>query len=1350
MITYTQGWEQLEKIFMNFLSASLTDRITKQVRNQLSLILPEEVSNFASLVIENMIQESLNQVNMEKASSQPQSTYDVAATLTEFKLKKILIDKMNSSESYLKALEHRECYDCLIKSYNLDKDFFSSYDVYSLKQPTTSPKTKDSSSRSFKGTKSQRKSFGKSVHVEEPKFKVGDTDTPQGQEGDQEPIDLDWNKDKTPYKGPNQNWLMTLTASTSTGDDVPDFAIALRMFTRSLVIQNQNHPRDIPLDSLVVLRYEKRSKSENKGKVPTEMELVLEQTQQGFSYEVSFTSNIATALICLATNRTFNFSKMIFDGMVKNLDSAPSTSPPHLSSPPRSSIRRETEVPQPSSPTHTHVPDEAASIESLEEDLKQTKKVYGVAYTKLIIKVKKLEKTVKTSKARRKTKIVESDEEVDLEDPSKQGRSMREEINQDAKVTLVTPIQVSTQREAYIQEDQPKDQLGVLSTAKVLIDTTRRNVQTYTRRRAVSTGSGGVSTANRMISTVEESVSTVGALMPVSTAGMVDKGKGIMEESESDVTRTKRQQAKERLGLESAMRLQEQERVEADEELTQRLQAKERDKYSEVDQAKMLVDLINQRKRYFAKQKPEAKRKKPMTQAQQRTYMSNYIKHMGSYTLKELKKLSFDEIKELFEATMRKVELDQGKSKKQNISESSKSRNKDVDELSQEELQQLMIIVPEQGMNVEALQTKYLIGWEIYTEDTRKYWKIIRVGNHTESTCSRLDIDNAEVANHSTCYGPDILDGEVVGALIGIHKADWQNDSPNINHNSTCSGPDILDGEVAGALIGIHKADGQNDSPNINHNVVNKGLSCSANDLMSTCYGPDILDGEVVGALIGIHKADWQNDSPNINHNVVNKGLSCSANDYMSTCSSRDMDNGEVVVVGMGIHKANGHNDILNANHNAVNQGICGSGNDPMGTNKADGNNDYTYSQLEPSTLDVLVQGFDCQKNHPVDEFVDDFMDVLNDKESISNYSLDDMKLQDKEEKLISTPAPVNHQQVDELIDVHEDKTTVVKERKKRLAMELDYLFGQQATTTPALPKLISMSVNGDFIAPPKFLEDVSIEPKKRSINELMTLEVFVEELAFLADLGIIEAQTTQNVITHNAAYQANGLDAYDSDCDEINTAKVALMVNLSHCGSNDLAKVHNQDNVTHNLINQAVQAMKLSEQSNIVNQSEIEITSDSNIIPYSQYVSESQQEAIQNSNFPTQQDALILSVIKQLKTQVVNCTKINLDNKSVNETLTAELERYMDQVRILKEGHNVDLKRVPDVTKDESTESESETWGNDDDNSNDEEGSEWENDSEEHELDSEQDTNGSESDSKSGQQDDDDDEVKDDDEDDD
>nr|GEX00835.1 hypothetical protein [Tanacetum cinerariifolium] len=71
------------------------------------------------------------------------------------------------------------------------------------------------------------------------------------------------------------------------------------------------------------------------------------------------------------------------------------------------------------------------------------------------------------------------------------------------------------------------------------------------------------------------------------------------------------------------------------------------------------------------------------------------------------------------------------------------------------------------------------------------------------------------------------------------------------------------------------------------------------------------------------------------------------------------------------------------------------------------------------------------------------------------------------------------------------------------------------------------------------------------------------------------------------------------------------------------------------------------------------------------------------------------------------------------------------------------------DMTRDDSIESESESWGNDDDDRNDEEGSKQENDSEEHESDSEQDTDGSESDSEFDQQDDDD-EVKDDDNDDD
>ncbi|GJY24166.1 hypothetical protein Tco_0397824 [Tanacetum coccineum] len=174
-------------------------------------------------------------------------------------------------------------------------------------------------------------------------------------------------------------------------------------------------------------------------------------------------------------------------------------------------------------------------------------------------------------------------------------------------------------------------------------------------------------------------------------------------------------------------------------------------------------------------------------------------------------------------------------------------------------------------------------------------------------------------------------------------------------------------------------------------------------------------------------------------------------------------------------------------------------------------------------------------------------------------------------------------------------------------------------------------------------------------------------------DPGLPDTQTSQTVITHNAAYQADDLDAYDSDCDELNSAKIALMANLSRNGSDALTEVHNPDNLTYDLINQSEQIMTSSEQSNDVNQIETEITSDSNIIPYSQYLSETQQETVQNSNSSAQQDVLILSMFEQLNTQVMNCTNVNLEYKSANKALTTELDRYKEEVKDLKEMQNVE-----------------------------------------------------------------------------
>ncbi|GJU01346.1 hypothetical protein Tco_1111684 [Tanacetum coccineum] len=204
---------------MNFLSESLTARIKEQVKDKLPQILPKEVSNFAPPVIKKLIKESRDEVTLAK--------------------------------SYLTAPEHRDFYDGLKKSYALDKDFFFSYDVYSLKrsrkdkdkekdpsagsdrglkkrklskdaEPTTGPKKKDSTSRSSKGTKSQPKSSGKSVQSKEPVFEVADSNLPQDQEGNLGDNE-DEPRNETASRCPTQNWLLTLAASTFTDKSLKEF-----------------------------------------------------------------------------------------------------------------------------------------------------------------------------------------------------------------------------------------------------------------------------------------------------------------------------------------------------------------------------------------------------------------------------------------------------------------------------------------------------------------------------------------------------------------------------------------------------------------------------------------------------------------------------------------------------------------------------------------------------------------------------------------------------------------------------------------------------------------------------------------------------------------------------------------------------------------------------------------------------------------------------------------------------------------------------------------------------------------------------------------------------------------------
>nr|GEV04177.1 hypothetical protein [Tanacetum cinerariifolium] len=175
--------QEKRKLYIDVVEKLVKEFIKDEVKSLLPQILPKEVSDFATHMIQSTINESLKNVILDKSSSQPKSTYEVAVSLTEFELKRILLDKIEKSKSYQDAPEHRELYDRLVKSYNLDKDLFSSYGNMSKDvKPPRGSKSKESKSSSSKGNKPQPRSSSKSTQAEEPVFEAAYTKMQQDQE----------------------------------------------------------------------------------------------------------------------------------------------------------------------------------------------------------------------------------------------------------------------------------------------------------------------------------------------------------------------------------------------------------------------------------------------------------------------------------------------------------------------------------------------------------------------------------------------------------------------------------------------------------------------------------------------------------------------------------------------------------------------------------------------------------------------------------------------------------------------------------------------------------------------------------------------------------------------------------------------------------------------------------------------------------------------------------------------------------------------------------------------------------------------------------------------------------------
>ncbi|GJX68941.1 retrovirus-related pol polyprotein from transposon TNT 1-94 [Tanacetum coccineum] len=154
--------------------------------------------------------------------------------------------------------------------------------------------------------------------------------------------------------------------------------------------------------------------------------------------------------------------------------------------------------------------------------------------------------------------------------------------------------------------------------------------------------------------------------------------------------------------------------------------------------------------------------------------------------------------------------------------------------------------------------------------------------------------------------------------------------------------------------------------------------------------------------------------------------------------------------------------------------------------------------------------------------------------------------------------------------------------------------------------------------------------------------------------------------------FEADQCDAFDSDVDEAPTTQTMFMVNLSSedpiydeagpsYDSNTPFEVQDHDTfVDHMDEYHEVHEMQSDVQHNYVVDSDADYTSDSNIIPYDQYVEDNEEHVVQSNVSSVRNDAL-MSILDEMHEQGVQSRSANKQVKVVNDTLTSELARYKE-----------------------------------------------------------------------------------------
>ncbi|GJW07326.1 hypothetical protein Tco_1569749 [Tanacetum coccineum] len=221
--------------------------------------------------------------------------------------------------------------------------------------------------------------------------------------------------------------------------------------------------------------------------------------------------------------------------------------------------------------------------------------------------------------------------------------------------------------------------------------------------------------------------------------------------------------------------LKKKDQVALDEEMArnlkaQMLQAEEHGEITIKERSRLFVELVNRRKKHFAKLRAEEIIRKPPTKAQRRNQRSIYLKNMAGYKHSQLKSKSYDEIQKLFDKEMKRVNtfvdmnLEVVKDSDTRIEESSKragdelesdkSKNQKIDEhveaekdndLEEEEMKKHMEIVQdEEEIAIDAipLATKppMIVEYKIVKEEQKGFYHLIRADGSSKRYSSMIRI----------------------------------------------------------------------------------------------------------------------------------------------------------------------------------------------------------------------------------------------------------------------------------------------------------------------------------------------------------------------------------------------------------------------------------------------------------------------------------------------------------------------------------------------------------------------------------------------------------------------------------